>query len=132
MQISFDLFFSFLFFSGMQKKSFRKRCCLMSVWESIVKPKKHTILGIISTLFSILRRMLIIYALDKFDQCYVVLVDISFTGFCFVHLVEDQKMTGIIMETKDLTLLVLYLVACSEWFVLTEFGSSLFLNFFLN
>ena len=42
---------------------------------------------------------------------------ISYTGCCFVHLAEGQKMIGIIMGTKGWILLVLYLEGYLEWFV---------------
>ena len=50
----------------------------------------------------------------------VPLPDTSFIGFYFVHLAEGRKMIGITMGTRGWTLLVLYLEAFSEWFVIYE------------
>lgn len=51
------------------------------------------------------------------DICFSS-IDISFIVCCCVLLDEDLKMIGITMATKGWILLVLYLVACSEWFAL--------------
>jgi len=122
---SINCFISFILFSGMQKKFFKKRCCLMLVLESTVKLKKLTILGMLPT-FIFEENFGNVQGTNLILSC-VLLLDTSFIGFFFVHLAEDQKMIGIIMETKGLTLLVLYLGACSEWFVLMELGG---FNFF--
>ena len=55
--------------------------------------------------------------------------DISFTGYCCVHLGGGLRMIGIIMETRGWIWLVLYLVVFSEWFVydITQFHLSFYI-----
>ncbi|KAF6172533.1 hypothetical protein GIB67_007046 [Kingdonia uniflora] len=68
----------------MRKIYFKEKCFLMLAWESIVKPRKLTILDTLST------------------------------GFCFVCLDEGLRTIGTIMETRDWTLPTLYLVDSSD------------------
>jgi hypothetical protein len=99
--------------TGMPKRFFKKKCFLMSVLENTARPKKLITSGKIFDFGGILT-----YASGDMALANKFCSGISFTGFYFVHLAGGQKMIGIIMETSGLTLLVLYLGACLEWFVM--------------
>lgn len=78
-----------------------------------MKQRKLTILGgFVSFLI-----LICIMGFSEIINLFVPLPDISFTVFYYVHLVEEQKMIGTIMEIKGWTLRVHYLGACLEWSV---------------
>ena len=88
----------------------------MLVLGNFVRQKKLTTSGSFSphSPFDIHSHCVTTYDMS---DAWVVMVDISFIGFFYVHLVGGQKMIGIIMATRGWTLPVLYLGACLEWFV---------------
>lgn len=113
----FMISFLCILLTGMPKRSFKKKCFLMLVQEIIVKQRKLIILGEFAFAFVVSSDLVV-----EFHNLLLLLPDILLIGFYFVHLAGGLKMIGIIMATKGWTLLVLYLEACSEWFVLVLCG----------
>ena len=101
-----------IFLAGMLKRSFKRKCFLTLVLESIARQRKLIILGRYSGNYC----DCVIVFWFLLNYCFFF-PDISFTGCFFVHLAGGQKMIEIIMATRDWTLLVLYLEASLEWFV---------------
>ena len=107
-------------FLGMPKRYFKRKCCPMLVQVNFVKLKRHTTLGMCSklhiSLLLIGKFACFAVAWVKADKLisYTHCAGILLTGYWCALLVEELKMTEIIMVTKGWTLQVHCLEDFSE------------------
>lgn len=93
--------------SDMPKRFFKRKCFLMLAQETSAKQRKLTILGQFEP--SICIRFVIASMFYAWLKILLLLLpDILFIGFFFVHLAEELKTIGIIMAIRGWILLDLY------------------------